>query len=74
MTRRRAEQLGSDDLRLVVVTPRRPFVFFGSVPSNAVAELLAVRGVEFEGQSRASEGPRESSSLLGGADSMPARP
>ena len=57
MTRRRAEQLGSDDLRLVVVTPEEALVFFGSVPSNAVAELLAVRGVEFEGQSRASEGP-----------------
>ena len=58
MTRRRAEQLGSDDLRLIVVTPEEaPLVFFGSVPSNAVAELLAVRGVEFEGQSRASEGP-----------------
>jgi sulfide:quinone oxidoreductase len=57
MTRRRAEQTGRRDLRIAVVTPESaPLALFGTVPSEAVAELLRARQIEFVGESRASDG------------------
>jgi sulfide:quinone oxidoreductase len=46
MSRRRAEELGLTDLELVVVTPEAaPLIMFGPLASQAVAELLDVRGL-----------------------------
>ena len=75
MTRRRAEQLGSDDLRLVVVTPEEAPL----VPSGLCRAMRWPSSWPCgESSSRAKAAPRkdrrESSSLLGSADSMPARP
>ena len=57
MTRTRAEEKAIDGLRLAIVTPEAtPLVLFGSVASEAVAELLTVRGIEFEGESLATDG------------------
>lgn len=49
MTRRRAEENRSD-VRLTVVTPEAaPLIMFGRPASDAITELLRVRGIEFEG-------------------------
>jgi sulfide:quinone oxidoreductase len=58
MTRSRAEESGRDELRISVVTPEpAPLILFGTVPSEAVAEILRARRVDFEGDSFASDGP-----------------
>jgi sulfide:quinone oxidoreductase len=50
MTRRRAEEDGLRDLRLVLITPESgPLIMFGRTASDAVAELLRARRIEFEG-------------------------
>ncbi|MGI8632986.1 MAG: NAD(P)/FAD-dependent oxidoreductase [Solirubrobacterales bacterium] len=47
MSRGRAQQLGLPDLEIVVVTPEpAPLSIFGPVASQAIAELLRVRGIE----------------------------
>ena len=49
MARRRADESGRDDLEYVVVTPEdAPLALFGSVPSDAVAEVLRARRIEVE--------------------------
>jgi sulfide:quinone oxidoreductase len=46
LSRRRAEELGLGDLKLLVVTPESaPLVLFGPLASEAVAELLAARDI-----------------------------
>ena len=49
LTRRRAEETGRD-LRLTLLTPEEsPLILFGSPASEAVADLLRARGVDFRG-------------------------
>jgi sulfide:quinone oxidoreductase len=56
MSRRRAEELGMRELALTVVTPETaPLIIFGTVASEAVASLLAARGIEVETATRAHE-------------------
>ena len=56
MSRRRAEELGLRDLRLTIVTPESaPLIIFGTVASEAVAQLLRVRGIDLEAGARAHE-------------------
>jgi sulfide:quinone oxidoreductase len=56
MSRRRAEALGLRDLRLTVVTPESaPLIIFGTVASEAVAQLLSARGIDVEAGARAHE-------------------
>ena len=56
MAERRAREL-SLDVRHVVVTPEPgPLAVFGPVASNAIAELLAARGIEARVSARAREG------------------
>lgn len=46
LSRRRAEELGLDDLELLIVTPESaPLIIFGRLASDAVAELLAARRI-----------------------------
>ena len=55
MAARRAREL-SLDVRLAVVTPEpEPLAVFGHVASNAIAELLAARGIEIRVSARARE-------------------
>jgi sulfide:quinone oxidoreductase len=50
LTRRRAEESGRRDLRLAVLTPEAsPLILFGRPASEAVAELLRARGIDFRG-------------------------
>jgi sulfide:quinone oxidoreductase len=50
MTRRRSEDTGRSELKLSVITPEEgPLVLFGRRASEAVAELLAARRIDFEG-------------------------
>ena len=50
MTRRRAEQSGRGNTRLTLITPEQaPLIMFGQVASDAVAEYLEARGIEFRG-------------------------
>ena len=50
MSRRRAQELGLLDLRISLDTPEAaPLTVFGSVPSEAVAELLRARKIDFHG-------------------------
>jgi sulfide:quinone oxidoreductase len=50
MSRRRAQELGLLDLRISLETPEAaPLTVFGSVPSEAVAELLRARKIDFHG-------------------------
>jgi sulfide:quinone oxidoreductase len=54
MTRRHAEESDRGELRILIVSPERaPLALFGEEPSTAVAELLAVRRIDFEGGCRA---------------------
>jgi sulfide:quinone oxidoreductase len=56
MSRRRAQELGMRELALTVVTPETaPLIIFGTVASEAVAGLLAARGIEVETATRAHE-------------------
>jgi sulfide:quinone oxidoreductase len=56
MGRRRAEELGLADLECVIVTPEAaPLIMFGRAASDAVAELLRVRGVRVLAGVRAAE-------------------
>ena len=49
MTRRRAEESGHGDLRLVVATPEAaPLVMFGRPASDAVADVLRARSIDVE--------------------------
>jgi sulfide:quinone oxidoreductase len=49
MARRRADEEGRHDLEYVVVTPEEaPLALFGTVPSDAVAEVLSARRVDVE--------------------------
>jgi sulfide:quinone oxidoreductase len=50
MTRRRAEERGLRDVRLLLITPESgPLILFGRAASDAVAELLRARRIEFQG-------------------------
>ena len=56
MTERRARQEGRSEVKCVVVTPEEaPLAIFGKAPSDAVAALLAARGIEFRGGAYAHE-------------------
>jgi sulfide:quinone oxidoreductase len=56
MSRRRAEELGLRDLVLTVVTPESaPLIIFGTVASDAVAQLLSARGIDVVAGARAHE-------------------
>ena len=49
MSRRRAEETGRGDVRLLVVTPEAaPLIQFGRAPSDAVAEVLQMRRIDVE--------------------------
>ena len=57
MTQRRAVERGLRELELTVITPEEaPLAIFGPAASDAVAELLAGRGIVVETGSRAHEG------------------
>ena len=57
MTRRLAEESDRDGLRILLVTPEAaPLILFGTVPSDAVADVLRARRIEFEGDCLATEG------------------
>ena len=50
MARRRADESGRDDVDYVIVTPEAaPMAIFGTAPSDAVAEMLRARRIDFEG-------------------------
>jgi sulfide:quinone oxidoreductase len=56
LTQWRAHRLGLEGLEIVIVTPESgPLIVFGTVASNAVAELLKVRGIEVRAGTRAHE-------------------
>ena len=56
MTQRRALERGAD-VKLTIVTPEQgPLAIFGPAASEAVAGLLAARGIEVEAGAHASEG------------------
>jgi sulfide:quinone oxidoreductase len=56
LTRRRAEETGHRDLRLAVLTPEEaPLILFGRVASDAVAELLRARKIEFRADANVHE-------------------
>jgi sulfide:quinone oxidoreductase len=56
MTRRRAEESGRGGLELSLITPESaPLVLFGRTASDAVAELLAARRIDFEGSTHVAE-------------------
>ncbi len=56
MTQRRCHQLGMPDVELVIVTPESaPLVVFGTVASDAVSDLLRVRGIEVRAGARIRE-------------------
>lgn len=49
MSRRRTEEKGHNEVRLKVITPESaPLIMFGRPASEAVAELLRVRGIDVE--------------------------
>jgi sulfide:quinone oxidoreductase len=57
MTARQAWSMGMDRVRFTLVTPEeRPLAVFGHAASEAVAELLEDRGIEFIGSTYASVG------------------
>jgi sulfide:quinone oxidoreductase len=50
LARRRAEETGHPDLRLAILTPEDgPLTLFGKPASDAVAELLRARAIDFRG-------------------------
>jgi sulfide:quinone oxidoreductase len=50
LTRRLAEETGRRDLHLTVLSPEEsPLILFGKLASEAVAELLRDRGIDFHG-------------------------
>jgi sulfide:quinone oxidoreductase len=56
MSRRRAEELGHDEVRLKVVTPEAaPLIMFGRAASEAVAGLLRIRDIDVETKTYVSE-------------------
>jgi sulfide:quinone oxidoreductase len=56
MSRRRAEEKGYGEVRLKLITPEAgPLVMFGHRASEAVAELLRVRGIDVETRSYVTE-------------------
>jgi sulfide:quinone oxidoreductase len=56
MTQREAWGMNFNDVELTIVTPERsPLAIFGTTASDAVAELLRQRGIEFVGDSYARE-------------------
>ena len=66
MGRRRAEELGLADLECVIVTPEAaPLIMFGRAASDAVAELLRVRGVRVLAGVRADERGRRAAAEAG---------
>jgi sulfide:quinone oxidoreductase len=67
MSRRRAEEMGHDDLRLTVITPEAaPLIMFGRAASDAVAELLRVRRIDVETETYVSESSNGELSLAPG--------
>jgi sulfide:quinone oxidoreductase len=56
LTRRRAEETGRSEIRLTVLTPEEaPLILFGRPASEAVAELLRAREIDFHGEAWVSE-------------------
>jgi sulfide:quinone oxidoreductase len=56
MTDRRARMAGGEPPRCVIVTPEAaPLIVFGQTASDALARILAVRGIEFLGSTHARE-------------------
>ena len=56
LTDMRARQLGRSDFSIEIITPEAsPLIVFGTTASNAVADLLRARGIEFHGGSRVAE-------------------
>jgi sulfide:quinone oxidoreductase len=73
LSRRRAEETGHDDVRLIVITPEAaPLIMFGSAASEAVAELLRVRDIEVETETYVSESADGELSLAPGARKLDA--
>ncbi|HSF02595.1 MAG TPA: FAD-dependent oxidoreductase [Solirubrobacterales bacterium] len=59
MTQRRAVELRLDEVKLTIVTPEQaPLAIFGPAASDAVAQLLAARGIQVEAGVHAHEGER----------------
>ena len=68
MTRRRAEETGHRDVRVLVVTPEAaPLIMFGRNASDAVSELLQVRRIDVEGGAYVGESPEGNLSMTPGA-------
>jgi sulfide:quinone oxidoreductase len=56
LTRLRAEETGRRDLRLTLLTPEEsPLILFGKPASEAVAQLLRAREIDFRGGTRVHE-------------------
>ena len=56
MTRRRAEENGRGEVRMTVFTPETvPLIMFGQPASDAVADLLRARRIEFQGSTHVHE-------------------
>jgi sulfide:quinone oxidoreductase len=79
MTRSRVEEKGIEGLRLTIVSPEEaPLILFGRTPSDALAKLLSVREIDFQGGSFAVDGPdglvmrpREHALAAGGVVALP---
>jgi sulfide:quinone oxidoreductase len=67
MSRRRAEETGYDEVRLMVITPEAaPLIMFGRSASDAIAELLRVRHIDVETGAYVRESPEGELSLTPG--------
>jgi sulfide:quinone oxidoreductase len=73
LTRRLAEESGRHDLRLAVWSPEDlPLIMFGTPASEAVAELLRARGIEFHGGASVREADDGNLHVTPGSDSIDA--
>jgi sulfide:quinone oxidoreductase len=73
LTRRRAEESARRDLSITLLTPEEaPLILFGRPASDAVAELLRARGIDFRGGARLRESDDGSLHVTPGDDPIDA--
>jgi sulfide:quinone oxidoreductase len=73
MTRRRADESARRELEIAIHSPEHsPLTLFGSVASDAVAELLAARRIEFHGESLVHEDERGALTITPGGAALEA--
>ena len=73
LTRRRAEESARRDLSITLLTPEEaPLILFGRPASDAVAELLRARGIDFRGGARVRESDDGSLHVTPGDDPIDA--